>query len=227
MFQEKLAILLPVFNEENTIIEVIRNIKKTHLPCCIVNDGSTDSTNKILKWFNKVNGFTVIGYKTNRGKGYAVKYGAQELINQGYEWILIMDSDNQNDIEDISQFQIALKNHSDAKIFLGDRLHNSQNMPRVRYYTNRCMSWIISLLAGQKIIDSQCGYRLIHKSVFNIPLKSNRFEFESEMLIKASWVNMKIINVPVKCIYEEKRKSKINPIKDTIRFFQMLSKLFA
>ena len=96
-------------------------------------------------------------------------------------------------------------------------------MPIERLWTNKIMSWLISLIIGKKVIDSQCGFKLIHKDVFTkLDLLSNRFEFESEMLIKVGLKGHKIINVPIKCIYKEGRKSKINSIKDTIRFFKML-----
>ncbi len=225
MLHTNLAILVPTYNEEKYLIDIIRMLYKSNYSSIIVDDGSTDSTKKILNWLDRSNGVDILSYYHNQGKGFAVKRGAYELIKKGFEWMLVFDSDGQNDINDISQFENALKNHPDAKIIIGNRLHDPKNMPKIRYITNKVMSWFVSLLARQKIKDTQCGYRLIHKSVFNLPLKSNRFEFESEMLIKAGRKGYKIISVPIKCIYEEGRISKINPIKDMIRFFQMIKNL--
>ena len=222
-----LGIIVPTYNEEKYLIDIIRQLYKSKYSSIIVDDGSTDSTKKILKWLDRSNGISIISYYHNQGKGYAIKRGACELISRGLEWMLVFDSDGQMDIEDISQFKNALKTHPDAKIFIGNRLHNPKNMPKIRYIINRVMSWFISLLTKQKIKDTQCGYRLIHKSVFNLSLKSNRFEFESEMLIKAGRKGYKIISVPIKCIYKKERISKIRPIKDIIRFFKMIIKLFS
>lgn len=80
-------------------------------------------------------------------------------------------------------------------------------------------------MIGQNVSDTQCGMRLIHKDVFeNLDIKSNRFEFETEMLIKAGRANMKIKSVPIKCIYND-NQSKIQPFKDTIRWIKMLRRL--
>ena len=220
------SLLIPTYNEEKNLINIIRTIYTSKYPAMIVNDGSTDSTHKILKWLQRANGIKVISYKYNEGKGYAIKRGAKKLIKQGFEWILILDSDGQMDIEDIIQFENILKIHPDARIIIGNRLHNHKNMPKIRYITNRIMSWFISLLAGQKIVDSQCGFRLIHRDIFGIRTNGQRFEYESEQLIKAGRRGFKIISIPIKCIYEKGRISKINPIKDIIRFFKMLYNLF-
>ena len=178
----KFAILIPCYNEEDSISTVGDEIRRSGYNYLIVNDGSTDKTLKVLQ----TNSLNHIEYTHNKGKGYAIKYGAKYLIDKGYDYILIMDSDGQNNIGDIQQFTTALKTHPNAKIIIGNRLHNARMMPSVRYYTNKCMSWVISKLAHQKIIDTQCGMRFLHKDIFKLKTKSNRFEYESEQLIKAA-----------------------------------------
>jgi len=218
----KIAILVPCYNEENHINNMISKLNKLSLPYLFVNDGSTDCTHKILHSIQ----CPYIEYYPNKGKGYAIKKGAKHLIAQGYDYILIIDSDEQNDMNDYSQFVNVLKIHPDAKIVIGNRFHNPQNMPTIRYYTNKCMSWIISKLAHQKITDTQCGFRLVHKEVFKIRTKSLRFEYESEQLIKAGRKGYKIVSTPIKCIYFKDRKSKIRPLQDTFRFFKMLLNIY-
>ena len=87
------------------------------------------------------------------------------------------------------------------------------------------MSWIVTKLIERKIPDSQCGMRLIHKSVFDLDLQSDNFQLESEILLKTGLEGWEIVSVPIKCIYYKGRKSKINSIKDTFRFFKMLFKI--
>ncbi len=215
-------ILIPAYNEGNSLKELIYKLQEAQLSFLIVNDGSTDETLLVLNQ----NTENFISYAQNRGKGYAIKRGANYLINTlKRDYILIMDADGQCAIEDIPLFIKALESYPNARIIIGNRLYNPLNMPFIRYWTNIVMSKVISFLAGTKIVDSQCGFRLIHRSVFKLPILSNRFEYESEMLIKAGRAKMEIVNVPIKCIYQKGRESKINPIKDMIRFFKMIWRL--
>jgi len=213
-------IIIPTYNEEKIIENTINSIKKIHYNFIVINDGSTDGTWNIL--FNKLNKHQKYSYSPNIGKGYAIKIGAKLAFSMGYDYVLIYDADNQFNLDDINQFELALKLNPDAKIIIGNRLHNPKGMPFIRKITNKLMSFIISYLIKQKVYDSQCGFKLIHKDVFNLNLVSNRFDFESELLLKAGKAKMEIVNVPIQCIYFKERISKIHPIKDTIRFIKLL-----
>ena len=85
------CILVPVYNEENTIADMIKSLNESGYPYLIVNDGSTDFTTVLVRSFSK----WYIDYSKNKGKGFAIKTGAKEIINKGYDYVLIMDSDGQ------------------------------------------------------------------------------------------------------------------------------------
>jgi len=203
--KNKFLIIIPTYNEEKTISTVIKKIKEEGYPFIVVNDGSTDNTLESI--FKEVKG--CIGYNKNKGKGHAIKLGAKY---------------GQVGIDDIKQFETTLNMpcYYNAKIILGNRLHNPKTMPLIRKITNYIMSYIISRLADCYIADSQCGFRAIHKDVFKLDLKGERFDFESEMLIKTGKNELKIINIPIKCIYNKERQSKIHPIKDLIKFIKLI-----
>jgi len=111
-------------------------------------DGSTDRSLPILKDIqNKIGGFDIVSYTPNHGKGYAIKKGAEYAIKMGYDYMLFMDSDGQNDIEDIEKFITVAEEEPETKIIIGNRLYNPKGMSKIRYMTNRFMSWIISKLA--------------------------------------------------------------------------------
>ena len=94
-------------------------------------------------------------------------------------------------------------------------------MPAVRKCTNKLTSFLSSMVAHQKIDDSQSGFRLITSDVLKaVKLETDRFETESEILIKASKAGFRIISVPIKTIYGDE-KSKIRPVKDTYRFIRL------
>jgi len=87
------------------------------------------------------------------------------------------------------------------------------------------MSWILSRVAGRRVADTQCGFRLIQASLLRkIQLSSHRFEIESEIIVKSAWAGFRIASVPVSSIYR-REISFIRPVGDTIRFFRFLLSL--
>lgn len=220
---EKFAIIVPVYNEEYNIIKLADELEKLEIPFIFVDDGSTDKTATNL-WMKDL---PALIYFPNRGKGYALRLGSRYFIKEGFEWILTMDSDGQHSIEDIEKFDNALLFDEDKyTIFIGNRLWDKKSMPKIRYWINKFMSWVLSKIAGQEIEDSQCGFRMIHKGVFEqCDLKEDGFAMESELLVKASRLGCKIKNIPIKCIYYKNRKSNIKIIKDCIKFIRLLWRL--
>lgn len=222
-YQSKFAIVIPVYNEENNVEVIADKLDELEIPYVFIDDGSTDKTATQL-WLKEI---PALCYYPNRGKFFAFKLGAKYLINEDYEWIMIIDGDGQMSIEDIEKFDNALLFDEDkTDIFIGNRLNNPKDMPLIRRLTNQFMSWIVSKLTGQYIPDSQCGFRLYNKRVIEeLNLVCDRFDGESEVLIKAGCKGMKIKSIPIQCIYQKGRKSKIHPIKDTYRFVKLLFKI--
>jgi hypothetical protein len=106
---------------------------------------------------------------------------------------------------------------------VGNRMDNPGDMPAIRIMTNKFMSWLISRIIGQKICDSQCGFRLIKKEVLEkLTLKTNRFEIESELVIVAAKNGFRLKSIPVRSIYYKKQQSRINPFLDTLRFVKFI-----
>jgi len=133
-----------------------------------------------------------------------------------------MDGDGQHLPEEIPYFT-RLAKYSNSSILIGNRMLKRKDMPLLRVFTNRFMSWFISSLAGQKIPDTQCGFRLIKKDVLNkINLRTRKYETESEIIIKAARLGFKVESVPIKTIYKGE-KSQINPIIDTLRFIRFIA----
>lgn len=221
MYHTNFAILIPVYNEEKTIKKVVYEVVKYHYPFLVVNDGSTDGTLDIIKRITD----EYITYNINRGKGYAIKQGAKYLIEKGYDWIIVVDSDGQSNISNIADVLKLRHTHPKARILMGNRLNNPTNMPTIRFLANIIMSFIISLLSGQKIPDTQCWLKIIHKDVFNLDLKCDRYDFESELLVKAGRKGYQIAYEDIDCIYSKNIKSHQNYIKDWWRFVKLIIKL--
>ena len=133
----------------------------------------------------------------------------------------MMDSFGQHDPGELDVFLDEISKEK-SDFIVGDRMQCPKSMPFVRKMTNRFMSWIISSLAGQKIPDSQCGYRAIRREALKcLELETDRFEIESEMLLEAARTGVRIGSVPIRCVYQGE-KSRINPMTDTVRFFKFL-----
>lgn len=210
----KICVLIPVLNESHAIGSVVESLHKRNLDVVVVDDGSTDDSGAIAGQ----KGATVIRHDTKKGKGQSLRDGFRHIVERGYDGVVTMDGDGQHDAADLEQF-IQLAERERPGVIVGDRMAKPDGMPCIRYLTNRLMSAIISMACGQKIPDTQCGYRYIDaRALKNISLNCDDFEIETEMLMKAAKRGYRICCVPIKTIYQDE-ESKINPLKDTVRFF--------
>ena len=104
-------------------------------------------------------------------------------------------------------------------------MSDTRTMPWLRRLTNQTMSSQISRVCGQKISDTQCGFRMIRRDFFQglIAIKTSQFDYETEMLVVISRLGGKIGTVPISTVYGDEI-SKIHPVRDTMRFLQMMAR---
>lgn len=215
------AALIPCYFEEKRIRDVAGRARAQLDTVLVVDDGSTDNTESEAR----ASGAEVHKHTVNQGKGAAIKTGLRELsARSGIEYALILDGDGQHLPEEIPNF-IKAANQSQAPMFVGNRMSDTRTMPFVRKMTNRFMSWQISRVCGQEVPDSQCGFRMIHRDLAPAlaAIATVKFDYETEMLVVASRRGCKIDAVPISTIYGDE-KSKIHPVRDTIRFYQMMAR---
>lgn len=217
--RSNVAALIPAFREERRISEVARRTKMQLDYVLVLDDGSPDATSEKAREA----GVEVIRHEVNRGKGAAIKTGLRELTARGFEYVVLLDGDGQHLPEEIPAFlDEAAK--TKAHFLLGNRMSDTSKMPLVRRLTNKTMSWQISRLCGQPIPDTQCGFRMIHRDVVpHLFCESNAYDYETEMLLIASRRGFKIGAVPITTVYSDE-KSKIHPVRDTIRFFKLIGR---
>ncbi len=212
----KYLVVIPAYNEADKILSVIEDALGEVPDILVVNDGSTDSTGKIIEALpvKVVNQFRT-------GKGGALKAGFRYAIEGGYDWVITMDADGQHDVKDIQSFIRAAESNN-VDMVVGSRMGDSVDMPIVRLVTNKFMSGIISSLAGCRLSDTQCGFRAIKCSLLcEVTLETNNYDTESELIIKAARKGFKINSTPVRTIYNG-AASSINKFTDTIRFFKLV-----
>lgn len=211
------CVVIPAFNAADTISKLVEQIRQYGLDVVVVDDGSRDNTASAASRAGAV----VISHLANRGKGRALRSGFDYVRRQGYDGVVTMDSDGQHDPAEIDRL-IQAGEVQHAGMVLGNRMADFAHMPSVRRHTNRFMSWILSELTRQSIPDSQCGFRMIRREVLEqIPLRAERYEIESELLLSAGLRRWKIISVPIQSIYNNHR-SHISPLRDTLRFVGLI-----
>jgi glycosyltransferase involved in cell wall biosynthesis len=216
---ERVIALIPAFNEAAHIAAVVTKARPHVDKIIVIDDGSKDQTAQAAESA----GAAVVRHDVNRGKGAAMVTGLRLFAGSDAEFAVLLDADGQHDASEIPKFVEAARQSCGA-IVIGTRMNETHDMPLVRLWTNQFTSWITSKLAGQKIPDCQCGFRLLRRSVLgDIKLSEGRFETETEMLIQAGRAGHDIVSVPIRTIYEGQR-SHINPLRDTVRFFRLVGK---
>lgn len=214
------CVVIPAFNVERTLGSLLVQLKAMGMAVVVVDDGSTDRTAEVAR----ACGVAVLSHETNQGKGQSLRDGFQWGLAQGHQLFVTMDGDGQHLPSDLPRLLKELSSDR-VGVVVGNRMDSVRNMPRRRQWTNRIMSRWISRLCGQPVPDSQCGLRVIRRQVLErITLTTERYEIESELLIKASRAGFRIASAPITTVYRHE-KSRIRPIADTLRFFRFLQSL--
>jgi len=197
----KLSIIIPVYNEEKTIAEVITKIKDIKLPkdltkeIIVVDDGSKDNSQSILR---RIKGIKLFSHETNKGKGAAVRTG---LNNAKGDIIVIQDADLEYNPQQIPQVISPILS-KEAEVVYGLRFLKKGNenwkLP-AHYVGNRILSFLTNLLYGCNLSDMETGYKAFTKKAKeSINLESNDFGFEVEFTAKICKKGFKIKEVPIK-----------------------------
>jgi glycosyltransferase involved in cell wall biosynthesis len=187
---------------------------------CVVDDASGDGTYEFCKGL----GIDCVRHNRNRGKGAALRTGFSHIIgtkniDADVKWILTMDADGQHSPADIPRFIDESRRHPDLGICIGARSMRLGAMPPARILSNRLTSFILSILTGRRIIDSQSGYRLYSADfVKSAQIEHNRFQAESELIQKAAAKHFLIRFTRVRTLYLDGGASHISHLLDTPRW---------
>ena len=212
------AAVIPAYREEKHISDIVRRTRQELDHVLVVDDGSEDKTATRAREA----GAEVIVHSQNRGKGEAIKTGLRYWLDRQFVHVIILDADGQHLPEEIGRFIAAAGSAVERSFFLGNRMNNLTGMPFIRRVVNRYMSNRISHVCGQKIPDTQCGFRMLDRQLIPELLGGgDRFDYETEMLIIASRKGYPIQSVPITTVYSDE-VSKIHPARDALRFFKLM-----
>jgi len=213
---ERIMIIIPAYNEEESIAKLLPSLNFPPQDIIVVDDGSTDNTISKSQSF----GVHVIRHEKNKGKGMAHRTGFNFASKEEARWVITMDADGQHSPKDIPKFIKAIKEKK-GDMIIGEREVTIRTMPFLRFLTNLWTSFIVSILGGKRVKDAKSGFRAISKEIFtSISFSTNNFQTESEIIIKAARRGFRITSVPVRTIYNESY-SYIKPFLDTLRFIKL------
>lgn len=212
----KVAVVIPFFNEQQTLPEIINKTLQYSDIIIAVNDGSTDDFLKHIKINERI---VLISNKKNEGKGFSISRGMKKSIELNSDITITIDADLQHPPEYIPELIKAL---DDCSISVGNRLGNLRGMPIPRILSNILTSALLSIKLKQLIKDSQCGFRAYKTNIVHDILPSSKgYEAETEILINAKRKNYKIGFIRIPTIYNS-HKSKMRSIKTILGFLRVL-----
>ena len=213
------CVILPTYNNANTITSVVESAKQWCNSVIVINDGSTDNTHNILQPLHEQNIITLIEYPDgqNRGKGYALKTALRQAAQMGFSNAITMDSDGQHFASDIPAFVCAAEENPNAMI-IGARNLTADGMPGKNTFANKFSNFWFKVETLQTLADTQSGYRLYPLSVMQgIRFVTPRYEFEVESIVRLAWRYVKVMNIPINVVYPPDRVSHFRPLHDFTR----------
>lgn len=210
------CVIIPTYNNHQTISKVITDVLKFTNNIIVVNDGATDNTPELLKAFTTIQ---IISYSPNRGKGIALRTGIKAAQEKNYRYAITIDSDGQHFADDIPVFIDTIEKQPDS-LLIGARNLNQENMPKKNTFGNKFSNFWFMLFTGINLPDTQSGYRLYPiQKMKGAHYFTSKYEFEIEVSVKAAWRGISVLPVPIKVFYAEgdKRISHFRPGKDFTR----------
>ncbi|MEM9142433.1 MAG: DUF2062 domain-containing protein [Bacteroidota bacterium] len=217
MSQLKCCVIVPTYNNAKTLKDVIERVLVQTSDVIVINDGSTDATETILADFP---GLTLIQLIKNKGKGNALRLGFRKALAMGFDFAITLDSDGQHFPEDIPVFLDALKASDTPKLLLiGGRNMGHESVPKASSFGNKFSNFWLWVTTGKTLADTQSGFRLYPiRAMKDITLRTNKFEFEIEAMVRSSWYGISLKNVPIRVLYDaEERVSHYRPLTDFLR----------
>ncbi len=231
---KKVSIVVPCYNEAQDIAkksevvkDYLKNNKDYHFDVVLVNDGSKDNTEEVIK---SIEGVHAVSYHPNGGKGHAVREGLRYSVDTlDSDYILFMDADLSTDLSAVEKCLSLLEEGND--FVLGSR-HDKESDIRIkqpfkRRFISKCSRIIIkSMFHFKKIKDTQCGFKGMKKEVAKILVdksKMDGFSFDVEYLYIVKLRQFSYISFPV--IWSDDRGSTVSPLRSSVRFFKDLFKI--
>jgi len=194
----KLSVIIPVYNEKNTVREIVHRVKATGLAweILMVDDGSKDGTREILAELDGKDGVRVILHDKNQGKGAAVRTGLQNALG---EILLIQDADLEYDPREYPNLLKPIE-EGIADVVYGSRFLGAPHRAILFWnmVANKLLTLMTNILYNNILTDMETGYKVFRREVVqDMKLRANRFDFEPEFTAKILKRNVRLFEVPI------------------------------
>lgn len=211
----KACVIIPTYNNHNTLKRVIDGVLQYTPNVIVVNDGSTDITKDILSLYADI---TQIHLPKNAGKGNALREGFKRAKELQYDYALTIDSDGQHYPEDIPVFLDALEAEEKPVLLIGNRSMNQDGIPKKSSFGNAFSNFWFWVETGIRLEDTQSGYRLYPLQYLPKKFFTKKFEFEIEVIVRTAWNGVAVKNIPIQILYDpNERVSHFRPFRDFTR----------
>ena len=221
------AVVIPVYNHGSMAETVIRKALKLNLPVIVVNDGSTDSSSERI---NNIDGIEILCHRQNRGKGAAIMTGF-DRASEIADWAITLDADGQHHPQDALNLIRAIPENSRPLVVGRRQGMSGQDVPWTSRFGRQFSNFWVRISGGPAMTDSQSGFRIYPlPESMTLDVKARRFQFEVEILVRAAWANITVIEVPVHVSYAKggERISHFRPFVDFMRnthtFYQLITR---
>lgn len=209
----KITVIIPAYNEEKTIENILSKVQATKIPdeILIVDDGSVDKTREILKTLDGVGNIRVILHEQNQGKGAAVVTGIQNATG---DVLLIQDADLEYDPRDYPAILQPIEEGL-AEVVYGSRFLGAPRRTAMFWHmvANKLLTLMTNILYNTILTDMETGYKVFKREVVkDIKIHARRFDFEPEFTAKILKKNIRIYEVPIRFAprdYSEGKKIKL------------------
>ena len=221
-------ILIPAYHPDEKLLHLLESLHAADLrKILVVNDGSGPDCNGIFSEIqSRWSSVTLLSHETNRGKGGALKSGFRYLLGQAdssWEGVVTADADGQHTVPDIQCVMTEMERAPEALV-LGVRMFEGR-VPFRSAFGNRLTRFLLRLLYGVRIPDTQTGLRGIPRAMMErcLEIPSDRYEFELDMLLAAVSDGIEIRSVPIRTIYiDDNASSHFHPLRDSVRIYSVL-----
>ncbi len=218
-----LSVIVPVYNEENTIAQVLKKLIKTKevKEVVVVNDGSTDNTWQEIKKIRskKIKSFS----KKNEGKGSAVRLGLKKVMG---DYVLIQDADLEYDPADIKILVDAAKKDRVDVVYGSRFIGPHSNLLFWHRVGNTMLNFTVNLLYNTTLSDMETCYKLVPTELMrSLDLRANKFDLEPEITCKILKKNINIFEVPISYIGRNFEEGKKITWRDGFSAFWTIGKL--
>ena len=222
--RSRFALIIPLYNHEEKVADVVLGVLKLGWPVFVVDDGSTDSSYERIK---AIGGIVILRHRENEGKGAAIRTGFAAAA-QVADWAVTIDADGQHHPEDVTHLIRAIPENQ-RPIIIGRREGMlAPDIPWTSRFGRQFSNFWVRLSGGPRMTDSQSGMRLYPlPEAMNLKVKARRFQFEVEILVKAAWKGIPVIEAPIRVTYQpgSGRVSHFRPFVDFLRNSSTFSRL--